>query len=51
MCNLSLGIREEGIREGRKIARKEVLEDLFKEGLITEEIMKEYLSKEIEEEE
>ena len=47
MCNLSLGIREEGIKE----ARKEVLEDLFKEGLITEEIMKEYLSKEIEDEE
>lgn len=47
MCNLSIGIREEGIKEGMKI----VLEDLFKKGLITEEIMKEYLSKEIDEEE
>ena len=34
----------EGYVLGRKEARKVVLEDLFKEGLITEEIMKEYLS-------
>ena len=47
MCNLSLGIRE----EGRKEERANLLKELFNDGVITEETMKEYLSKEIDEEE
>ena len=58
MCNLSLGIREEGIREGIKEGRKEgrkeertnLLKELFKDGIITEKTMKEYLSKGIDDE-
>lgn len=49
MCNLSLGIREEGIEEGRKEGRKEertdLLKELFNDGVITEKTMKKYLMK------
>ena len=49
MCNLSLGIREEGIEEGRKEGRKEertdLLKELFNDGVINEKTMKKYLMK------
>ena len=58
MCNLSLGIREEGIkegreeglREGRKEERTNLLKELFNDGVINEKTMKEYLSKGIDDE-